>query len=44
MNLKVIQEIMGHGNIHMTMDVYAQSNEKKNSLSLLQYEKKILGE
>ena len=33
-NIKVIQEIMGHANISITMDIYAKATEEKKKQAL----------
>ncbi len=33
-NVKVIQEIMGHANISITMDIYAKATEEKKKQAL----------
>ncbi|CUX71752.1 Transposase from transposon Tn916 [Clostridium sp. C105KSO15] len=40
-NLKVIQEIMGHSDITMTMNVYAEATDDKKKEAFLQLEGKI---
>lgn len=40
-NLKVIQEIMGHGDIHTTMNVYAEATEEAKKASIDNLEGKI---
>ncbi|WP_313580688.1 site-specific integrase [Lacrimispora sp.] len=40
-NLKVIQEIMGHSNIAMTLNVYAEASDDKKKEAFLQLEGKI---
>lgn len=40
-NLKVIQEIMGHGDIHTTMDVYAEATEEAMKTSIDNLEGKM---
>ena len=41
-NLKVIQTIMGHGDIQTTMDIYADCTEKKKQETLQSLEGKII--
>ncbi|MCD8239455.1 MAG: site-specific integrase, partial [Clostridiales bacterium] len=40
-NLKVIQEIMGHANISITMDIYAEATKEKKAESFANLEGKI---
>lgn len=40
-NIKVIQEIMGHANISITMDVYAKATEEKKKQALDELSKNI---
>ena len=41
MNVKVIQEIMGHKNVETTLDIYTEVNFNKKQESLEELEKKI---
>lgn len=40
-NIKVIQEIMGHANISITMDIYAKATEEKKKQSLDELSKNL---
>ena len=40
-NIKVIQEIMGHGDISTTMNIYAEATESKKKESFANLEGKI---
>ena len=41
MNVKVIQEIMGHKNIETTLDIYTEVNFNKKQESLEELSRKI---
>ncbi|MCM1135717.1 MAG: tyrosine-type recombinase/integrase, partial [Clostridium sp.] len=40
-NIKVIQEIMGHANISITMDIYAKATEEKKKQALDELSKNL---